>query len=385
MTSAEATLNAMKSRGYARFRPLFAIVLVALVAGMLFVLDHVFGEVSGVSDVREDARKFRAEAATLRMSTRSLVPDVRHAYPNPYRPEGSSLLPPTQPRRFDTGANGTVLSGQATEDPPGRVLFLGGSTTECNEVDEPFRFPALVESILKEQGAAVRTTNGGVRGHTTLDAINSLLNRPNLAAAKTVVLMENINDRLLLAVRGDYGTELGDAAPTTFAAVLEAAEATVLSTWEYLTYRSNVLFFARSADWFGGAHSTARGFVTERTLDDLPPPSPEAQRLYERNLRVFVAIVHALDKTPVVMTQALGKRSPGQMMFNDVVRKVAADSGALLIDLDRLLPEDRGWAYLGDNIHLSNRGSREVARLIASALAPSFGVAYVAPPADTGP
>ncbi len=55
-----------------------------------------------------------------------------------------------------------------------------------------------------------------------------------------------------------------------------------------------------------------------------------------------------------------------------------------MIDLDRQLPEDRGWAYLGDHIHLSNRGSQEVARLVASALAPSFGVSYVAPPADTG-
>ncbi|MGE3777690.1 MAG: hypothetical protein AB7F89_10930, partial [Pirellulaceae bacterium] len=73
------------------------------------------------------------------MSTRSLVPDVRHTYSNPYRPEGNALLPSMQPRRFDTGADGTVLSGQAAEHAANRVLFLGGSTTECNEVDEPFR------------------------------------------------------------------------------------------------------------------------------------------------------------------------------------------------------------------------------------------------------
>lgn len=374
----------MKSRGYTRFRPLFAVILVALVGGAFFGLDRVYGEVSGIGKVREDARKFRAEAAPLKMSTRSLVPDLQHTYPTPYRPEGSTLLPSTQPRLFRIGPDGTVSDGEVNEKASARVLFLGGSTTECNEVDEPFRFPAMVENILREQGAAIRSTNGGVRGHTTLDAINSFLNRPDLAAAQTVVLMENINDRLLLAIREGYGAELSDAAPTTLAAVLEAASATVQSAWEYLAYRSNLLFFARSGDWFGGGHSTARGFVTERTLDDLPLPSEKAQVLYERNLKVFAGVARALDKSPVLMTQPLGKRSPGQTMFNDIVRRVARDSGTQLIDLDLLLPEDRGWAYLGDHIHLSNRGSREVARLIAASLASSFGVSYVAPPADTG-
>jgi hypothetical protein len=374
----------MKSIGYAKFRSLFAVMLVALVGGAFFGFDRLYGEVSGIAKVREDARKFRAEAAPLKMSTRSLVPDLRHTYPTPYRPEGSALLPSVQPRLFRTSPDGTVSDGKVTEVTSAHVLFLGGSTTECNEVDELFRFPAMVESILRERGAGIQSTNGGVRGHTTLDAINSLLNRPDLSAAKTVVLMENINDRLLLAIREGYGAELSEAAPTTVAAVLEAASATVWSAWEYLAYRSNLLFFARSGDWFGGGHSTARGFVTERTLDDLPLPSKEAQSLYERNLKVFVGVVRALDKSPVLMTQPLGKRSPGQMMFNDIVRKVARGTGAHLIDLDLLLPEDRGWAYLGDHIHLSNRGSREVASLIAASLAPSFGVSYFAPPADTG-
>lgn len=70
----------MKSRGYTRFRPLFAVILVALVGGAFFGLDRVYGEVSGIGKVREDARKFRAEAAPLKMSTRSLVPDLQHTY-----------------------------------------------------------------------------------------------------------------------------------------------------------------------------------------------------------------------------------------------------------------------------------------------------------------
>ena len=373
----------MKTRGYTR-RPLFALILVALVVGAFLGLDRVYGEISGISQVRDEARKFRAEAAPLRMSTRSLVADLHHTYARPYRPEGSAFLPSAQSRLFRTGPDGTVYGGAFDSEATARVLFLGGSTTECNEVDEPFRFPAMIESILRERGAVVRSTNGGVRGHTTLDAINSLLNRPDLATSNTVVLMENINDRLLLAIRKGYGAELSDAAPTTLGAVLEAANETIQSAWDYLAYRSNLLFFAKRGDFFGGSHSTAQGFVTERTLDDLPLPSEEAQGLYERNLKVFVGVVRALDKSPVLMTQPLGKRSPGQVLFNDIVRKVAKDTGAHLIDLDLLLPEDRGWAYLGDHIHLSNRGSQEVARLIAASLAPSFGVSFVAPPADTG-
>lgn len=375
----------MKSRRYGLNRALRVALLVGGLVGIACALDYLYGEVSGIAEVREDARRFRAEAAELRLSTRALVPDLRHSYPNPYRPEGDAFLPTTVPRQFNTTTKGTVSTGSPAAGPAPSVLFLGGSTTECNEVDEQFRFSSVVEQNLRRLGVPVRTINAGVRGHTTLDAINTLLNRPGIADADVIVLMENINDRLLLALRDGYGSELSDAGPTTLAAVRVAAMATVRSAWEYLAYRSNLLFFSQHvANWFGGGHSTERGYVTERTLDDLPPPSPVAQALYARKLRIFVAVVRAMSKAPVLMTQPLGKQSAGQASFNDIVRAVARETNTTLVDLDRQLPEDRGWAYLGDHIHFSNRGSREVGGIITAALAPKFGLAYSAPAPDTG-
>ena len=367
--------------GYSR-RRVFGSLLALGLGLVAWAMDYAYGHWSGVAEIREDARKFRAEAAPLRVATRSLVPSLHHVYPDPYRPEGSDLVPAGEPRRFSTNEVGTVASSL----PRGkeRVLFLGGSTTECNEVDEAYRFPAVVGELLRNQGADVEAINAGVRGHTSLDAINSLLNRSELASAHTIVLMENINDRLLLALKGDYGSGLGVASPTTGHAIWQAAAATLAAIWDYLAYRSNVLFFAiNSTSWFGQG-ATSQGYVTERTLDELPPPSEQHQQLYEANLRVFVAAVLALGKRPVLMTQALGTHSAGQSLFNDSIRRVAGDTGTQLIDLDHKLPPSRAWAFLGDNIHLSNRGSSEVAQIITSELAPHYNTNYSRPATESG-
>jgi hypothetical protein len=147
--------------------------LLFFVIGLAFV-DYVYGELSDVAGKREDARKFRSEAVVLRTATHVLVPGLTHEYPDPYRPEGNGLVPEGGPRRFQTTPLGTVSSGLPGTDSEHRILFLGGSTTECNEVDEPFRFPAVVAKILTNGGTATTTINAGVRGHTTLDVINTL-------------------------------------------------------------------------------------------------------------------------------------------------------------------------------------------------------------------
>lgn len=363
-------------------RKVFGVLLALALVPVAWGMDYAYGQLSGIASIREDARKFRAEAAPLRMTTRALLPSIEHNYGDPYRPEGHALVPVGQARRFATDSVGAV----AVTQPPSteRILFLGGSTTECNEVDEPFRFPAMVGRLLREQNAKVETINAGVRGHTTLDAINTLLNRPELGDAQTVVLMENINDRLLLAIRNGYGSAPGREAPTTGRAVLGAASATMIAAWEYLAYRSNALFFAmNSTSWFGRG-ATSQGYVTERTLEELPPPTQQQKALYEANLKVFVAAVRALGRRPVLMTQALGTRSVGQEMFNESIRKIAGETGTQLIDLDAALPVDRAWAYLDDNIHLSNRGSREVAQVITAELASRFGFRYSRPETDSG-
>jgi hypothetical protein len=337
----------------------------------LGLVDYVYGELSGVAAVMEDARKFRSEAVFLRTSTRVLVPGMVHEYPDPYRPEGNSLIPQGGVRRFETTPLGTVSSGLPRTDSGHRILFLGGSTTECNEVDEPLRFPAVVAKTLTNDGTATITINAGVRGHTTLDAINTFLNRPNLGPVDVVVLMENINDRLLLAVRGQYGAKPDAAIPTSFAAVVSPLYEALQAAGDYLMYRSNILFFFQDfANRFGNRNDLRGGWITERTLNDLPLPTLALQTFYEQNLRVFVAVVRAEGKKPILMTQPLARRSAAQDLFNERIRFVAEATGATLIDLDNEFPSDREWAFLDDSIHMTNQGSLVAGQIIAAHLAP---------------
>ena len=65
------------------------------------------------------------------------------------------------------------------------------------------------------------------------------------------------------------------------------------------------------------------------------------------------------------MTQALGRESIQQKRFNDIVRMVALETKTHLIDLEERLSGKIGGAFLFDDIHLNNEGSRAIAQVIA--------------------
>lgn len=358
---------------------------IALIALPLLVLafgEFILGLWQETALIRNEARMFRAEAALLRTGTLNLVPGVHHQYFPLDR--GSTAI--EGPRLFRTAEDGTVLTPDRERGSERRILFLGGSTTESNEVDEPFRFPAVAEQLFRKAGVPVVSINAGVRGHTTQDNINALLNRPGFRDAEIVVLMENINDRLRLSLRGNYDGFLATDSPTSSSSVLESARSLVGSTWDYLSYRSNILFLIRSVGGrFNAWTGEQRGlFVDERNINFVDENATQSRRLFEQNLRVFVGVVRSLGKEPVLMTQALGIDSRAQSEFNDDIRAVAANLGVLLIDLDARLGGDRSWAFLSDNIHLNNVGSQAVGQIVAEALGPLVGAGVGPDPLNTG-
>jgi lysophospholipase L1-like esterase len=367
-----------------RARYLGYLAICVLLALFITALEIFAGFVNETAVIREEARKFREEATYLRFSTLSLLPSINHEFLPASRGTGSRFSP-REPRKFRTDTRGFIRTGNE-KDAPVKILFLGGSTTEANEVDEPLRFPAVVESVLREAGISANSLNAGVRGHTTLDSINALLNRLGMLESKVVVLMHNINDRLRLAASGSYGAQLGNDAPTSALAFIESLRGTAWAGWDYLSYRSNLLFLARSAitrfnPWSG--ETTA--VPVKETSINFPDPNLEAHRiLFERNLRVFVAIARALGMRPMLMTQPIGIASEQHAAFNNSVRKVAAELNVMLIDLHELLPEPKSWAFLSDNIHFNNRGSEAVGKLIAERLAPLLGATPKPAQLDTG-
>jgi lysophospholipase L1-like esterase len=368
------------------------IVMVAAVISSAVFVDFLVGYVNEVDHIREDARKFRSETAYLRTMTLNIIPSIDHAFPAQER-SIQSTIPPNQPRKFRSSQDGTILSGHKFPKAKTKILFLGGSTTEANEVDEPYRFVAVVEKELREAGLSIGTINAGVRGHTTQDSINGLINRRGFREADIVVMLHNINDGLILALRGGYHADLGADATTSAVAVKESARGFLYSLWDYISYRSNILFQIRSLasnfdPWIGEAKhkkSESKKIKVDGNAIDFGKKYAHENRIkFEENLRVFVGITKALGKRPVLMTQPLGVKSYSQEIFNNSIRMVAQKLQVSLIDLVRILPEDSRWAFLSDNIHLNNIGSQAIGQIVAREIAKLFNRRIDTGPIETG-
>lgn len=330
---------------------------------VLALIDFMGGYWRDTAVIRRSALQFRSEATALRVDTKYLIPHLNHLYEYTSRPLDEVLASRKALRRFRTDARGIVQ-----DNPPKNqlqesreILFLGGSTTETNEVDEPFRFPALVGRNLSEiLGKPIVGINAGVRGHTTQDSLNLLLNHPSYQHALIVVLMHNINDRLLLAVRQHYQSFLQSDAPATGIAVKETLLSFLQATWDYVSYRSNVLFLFRTSNPWTGEQLP----VYEETIDFQDPNIQMSTKKFQQNLIIFVKVVQSMHKVPVLMTQPLGRQSDLQTRFNDIIRLVCREQNVTLIDLDEVLVDDRTRLFFGDAIHLNNWGSRKVATII---------------------
>ncbi len=68
------------------------------------------------------------------------------------------------------------------------------------------------------------------------------------------------------------------------------------------------------------------------------------------------------------MSQPLGYKDSGQDFFNQVIRDVSVKQKVYLIDLDRLMPENRSQYFFQDKMHFSDKGSLWVATVIAKKL-----------------
>jgi len=358
---------------------IFRLVLIAIPIFTVIGIDVILGYYQETAQIKESRRLFLEEVSLLRTNTLNMVPSLDHAYKPIGELETTAPNRETSIRYLRTDEDGLIISPSRSPTTPGiskprSILFLGGSTTECNEVHEPFRFPAVVELLLSNAGNFVHTSNAGVRGHTTQDSINALLNRSDFRDHDIVVLMHNINDRLRLAIQGGYQAQLGSVGQGSAQAVRASLVDLGASLWDWASLRSNILYLSRSVirDIASKAGDKPGVVVDERAINFRHHNHKAHLEVFRANLKIFVATVKALGKKPVLMTQALGVSSDEQNDFNAVIREVSGTEKVPVIDLARLLGKDSSWAFLSDGIHLNSAGSSVVGYLVAKQLAEDF-------------
>jgi len=352
-------------------RVAFWIVIFLAVVTFFLLVDIFLGKITHTALIRQNSQRFRSEAAYLPLTTKNLVPNIDHKYYDDDQPART-------PRSFRTDEYGTIIgpNNNISKEDELVLLFLGGSTTETNEVDEQYRFPALIEKILNDEyGLKVSTRNSGIRGHTVLDSIQLLLNHSTFKSANYVFLMHNINDRLRLATQGGYHVSLSSYAPTSNDNLLMFASSFLNTIWDYISYRSNIIFVIRTriTNFNPFAGETNNPIVSEDSIDFADPHLDSSIDEFKKYLKVFVSTAKAFNQTPILMTQPLGRLSTPQAEFNDVIRDIGEEEDVLVIELDKSLPSDRNWLFLSDDIHLNNDGSTAVAQIIAGKVAKILG------------
>ncbi len=236
--------------------------------------------------------------------------------------------------RVATDQHGFIGPSEIHAQPDIKIVFLGGSTTECLYMEEEQRFPYLVgrqlETALHQK---VNTYNGGVSANESLHSLNILLNKVLPMKPQMVVFMHNINDLVVLRSQGTYWY------PHSLKSHVQNAK-TLLTRYEFPE----------------NAHqATEQALIAE----------------FSKNLRTFISICRIRDIQPVLMTQANRVENDALYhRFNEVIREVAKQEEVLMIDLAQAIPKDS--AYLYDSYHYTAKGAALAASTISQQLQSSL-------------
>jgi lysophospholipase L1-like esterase len=305
---------------------------------------------------------------------------------------------------YARGANRHNSLGHRGEEiplqkPPGelRIACVGGSTTYDSDIEDyRLAYPAQLQTALvEEHDAPVRVVNAGAAGWTSWEALISFELRVLDLDPDVLVFYEAINDvhpRFVWPADRYRGDNSG----------YRAANSTGLfmpSIFEYSTVLRMLMIRAGwtnshadisrtidrlaptyYADMWRDQHRRGEypsGLFREvdgaRMLEANPP------RWFERNLRSLIAVARANDVGVVLVSFAYSPDFPEEprvtepeyrraiQEHNEVLRRVAADTGASFFDLAAVFPTER--RYFTDGRHNNREGARLKAELIARYLA----------------
>lgn len=236
-----------------------------------------------------------------------------------------------QPYHMQIDQHGFIKPSDIHPNPDLKIVFLGGSTTECRYMQETERFPYLVGRALEAKlGKRVNSYNGGVSANESKHSLNILFNKVLSLKPDVVVFMHNINDLVILRSQGTYDYQN--------------------------SLKSHV--------------QTAHNLFTQVEIPQLSRhgSDDDLKNAFRKNLLTFIAIARIHEIKPVLMTQASRGTDDDALYhaFNDVIRTVALEEKVTLVDLAQRIPAEK--TYLYDHYHYTAGGSQLAADEITQQL-----------------
>jgi len=260
-----------------------------------------------------------------------------------------------------------------------KIVAIGGSTTECLLINEVNTWPHLLAGML---GKEYWVNNAGMDGHSTFGHI--------LLMKRFIVPLKP--DMVLFLVGCN---EVGRDDLNRFDSSMHA-HSTFEKLAEYSKLANLVLNLKRQhkasqLNLEHGKHFTLSDNIplslAPQYMDSVL--SIESKRLssYYKRLGLLIALSKSAGIKPVFITQPilLGKGRDSTTgvnletyrikdnlngllywreleLYNDVTRKICADSNICVIDLAGLMPKSSNYFY--DFMHYDNKGCEEVANII---------------------
>lgn len=232
--------------------------------------------------------------------------------------------------KIATDENGFIMPSVVHVVPDIKIVFLGGSTTECLYMEETERFPYLVGRELEfKLGKKINTYNGGVSANESMHSLNILINKVLPMKPNYVVMMHNINDLVILRSQGSYGY------PHSLKSHIQTSK-NIFTRYEF-------------------------------------PPSifsydpEELVEAFSRNIALFISICRIHKIVPILMTQANRvENDPLYHRFNERLKEIGRQEKVTVIDLANNVPGRADFLY--DSYHYTAKGSRVAAEIITDKL-----------------
>lgn len=280
-----------------------------------------------------------------------------------------------------------------------RILCLGGSTTLCDRLPAPARYPNVLQTILQEKYplAKIEVLNAGQHWYTTKHSLINYMTYYQLWEPDLVILMHGINDLYRSFSPPDfaigeyddqwshfYGPAIGGARQRTLeqkiVGRLRRIATKYASIWypafrkktgrykqgkEYQLERfRSIKMFEKYLIW------TAR-YIKDNKTDILLVSQPS---LYREDMNLDEIKVLWFAKTLCYsINRSKSKEFPnyeslyGAMRaFNRVVEQVASSEDVIFVDAANKIPKN--IHYFKDDCHYEEPGARLLAQVIAEAV-----------------
>ncbi|MGE0610905.1 MAG: SGNH/GDSL hydrolase family protein [Hyphomicrobiales bacterium] len=372
-------------------------VLTALVLCGLLVLALLFVTESMLAP--DPAKAARPGATVSLHQHRGLIvrewqPNRRHRFGTPSARRTGSDEPVKDWYALDMDPSGFIEPSFIHDRPDLEIAFVGGSTTECLYMEPEERFPYLAGRLIEQRtGLRINSLNAGKSGNTSMHSLIAYLGKIAPLKPRYAVLLNALND---IGVLGSHGTYWNTDRTYGILRERERSAGRLFEDLRAVTFPYTFEVLARG--WKALKTLVQRGFAAGAQDAGTPPSGGAGNRepafaaQYEASLRSFVRLVKAWGSAPVLMTQVLvlpgdAQGHPGllsreelergkldmpelyrlQLYANVLIREVARQEGALLVDLANAR-QWRNRADVYDGLHFTAMGSRRVAEIIADAL-----------------